>query len=140
MIEGKAAQVANGQMMGAVSGHERILVVDDEQDVADVVSIGLDRLGYEVATVQDPAEAVEIFKEDPNAWDVVISDQVMPGMRGLEVLAAMKCLRPSVRFILCTGFSDGATERMALDAGAAAFFVKPVLPEQLAAAVRRLIG
>jgi DNA-binding NtrC family response regulator len=99
--------------------------VDDELDVADVVSIGLDRLGYEVAAVQDPAEAAQIFKEDPDAWDVVISDQVMPGMRGLELLAALKCLRPSVRFILCTGFSDGPTERAALDAGAGAFFLKP---------------
>ncbi len=140
LIDGEATRPPNVRSTVALSGHERILVVDDEQDVADVVSIGLDRLGYEVAAVQDPAEAVQIFMEDPDAWDVVISDQVMPGMRGLELLAALKCLRPSVAFILCTGFSDGPTERMALDAGAGAFFLKPVLPEQLAAAVRRLIG
>ena len=140
LIDGKETLASNARTIGTLSGHERILVIDDEQDIADVVSIGLERLGYEVATVQDPAEAMEIFKEDPEAWDVVISDQVMPGMHGLELLAALKRLRPSVHFILCTGFSDEAIEGMALEAGAGAFFLKPVAPEQLAAAVRRLMG
>src|SRR5215471_18158873 len=64
-------------------GSERVLVVDDEVAVTDMLTIGLDRLGYEVVGLNDPEEAAGTFKEDPTAWDVVISDQVMPGTKGL---------------------------------------------------------
>ena len=120
-------------------GHERILVVDDEQIMTDMLTIGLDRLGYEVVALNDPREAVETLREDPGAWDIVISDQVMPGMKGLTMLREMREIRGDLRFFLCTGFSDGATEAAALAAGADAFFLKPVSPERLAAAIRQMI-
>jgi PAS domain S-box-containing protein len=122
-----------------VHGHERILVVDDDVDMTDMLTIGLDRLGYEVVALNDPAEALAVFAADPSAWDVVISDQVMPGMKGLALHERLKAIRPRLRFVLCTGFSDGATEAMALTAGVDAFFLKPVSAEQLAARIRRLM-
>jgi len=122
-----------------IHGRERVLVVDDEIDMTDMLTIGLDRLGYETVALNDPAEALAMFIDDPGAWDVVISDQVMPGMKGLTLFDRLKAVRPELRFILCTGFSDGATEELALAAGVDAFFLKPVSPEQLAACVRRLV-
>jgi signal transduction histidine kinase/CheY-like chemotaxis protein len=121
-----------------VRGRERILVVDDDIDVTDMLTTGLDRLGYEVVALNDPAEALAVFGGDPSAWDVVISDEVMPSMKGLTLLSRFKAVRPSLRFILCTGFSDGDTEKAALEAGVDAYFLKPVSPEQLAACIRRL--
>jgi two-component system, cell cycle sensor histidine kinase and response regulator CckA len=59
-------------------------------------------------------------------------------MKGLTLLARLREISPALRFILCTGFSDGAGEDVALAAGADAYFLKPVSPEQLAAAIRRL--
>ncbi|HMK68373.1 MAG TPA: PAS domain S-box protein, partial [Stellaceae bacterium] len=121
-----------------LEGRERVLVVDDEVVMTDVITMALDRLGYETAAVNDPQEALEIFGEDPAAWDVVVSDQVMPGMKGLTLVQRLKAIRPSLRCILCTGFSDGATEEGAKAAGVDSFLAKPTAPEEIAAAIRKL--
>ena len=121
-------------------GRERILVVDDEADLADVITVGLERLGYEVVAMNNPEELLAVFGEDPDAWDIVISDQVMPTMKGLTLFERLKAIRATIRFILCTGFSDAASEEMARAAGVDAFFLKPVSPEQLAAGIRHLFA
>ena len=124
--------------VSALRGRERVLVVDDEPMMTDVLTTGLDRLGYESVAVNDVREVIQLFVEDPMSWDVVISDQVMPEMKGRTLCKALKKIRPSLRFILCTGFSEGLTEEEALSAGADAFFLKPVRPEEIAAAIRKL--
>lgn len=133
-----AAPLATGRSLPLLRGRERILVVDDDVDMTDVLTIGLDRLGYEVVAVNDPAEALAAFAESPT-WDVVISDQVMPATRGLALCGQLKAMQPSLCFILYTGYSEGVTEVTAHAAGADAYFLKPVSPEQLAAAIRRLM-
>jgi two-component system cell cycle sensor histidine kinase/response regulator CckA len=120
-------------------GRERVLVVDDETDIADMLSIGLERLGYEVVSANDPLEALAAFQEDPLAFDVVITDQVMLGLRGLELIGRLKKMRPDLKTILCTGYSDGATEEAALEAGADKFFQKPVDSRRAAASIRFLM-
>lgn len=121
-----------------VRGSERVLVIDDEPDVADVLVIGLGRLGYRVTAFNDPVAAVAAFEHSPDAWDVVISDQVMPRLDGFAVFSRLKAIRPSLRFILCTGFAAAATEEHAADIGIDAFFIKPVAPERLAQSIRAL--
>ncbi|HEV2548735.1 MAG TPA: ATP-binding protein [Stellaceae bacterium] len=118
-------------------GRERILVVDDEVDITDMLSIGLERMGYEVAALNDPTETLELVAEDPSLWHAAIIDHLMPGMQGATLAAKLKSLHPELVIILCTGLDDGAVRRQA---GAAidAFFVKPVEPEQLAAAIREM--
>jgi PAS domain S-box-containing protein len=118
-------------------GHERVLIVDDDGDFRDVLSIGLDRLGYEVAALDDPEAALAAFAEHPEAWDVVISDQIMSAMTGVSLLERLKALRPGLCFLLCSG--DGGSETAARSGGAAAFFMKPVSPEEIAKAIRRMI-
>jgi len=120
-------------------GHERILIVDDEQDIVDMLSIGLSRLGYETVGVNDPIEAVAAFEEDPMAWDVVVTDQVMPSMRGLELIRRLKSIRPDIRTVLCTGYSDGANEAISLAAGADAFLLKPLDAMRIAPSIRKLM-
>jgi PAS domain S-box-containing protein len=133
-----AAAGAEPEHAERLAGRERILVVDDDADIIDVVTTGLDRLGYEAVGVADATEALAAYRADPAAWDVVISDQVMPRMKGLALLAQLRALNPKARFILCTGFSDSASERVAREAGVDGYFLKPVPIGQLAAAIRAL--
>ena len=121
-------------------GTETILVVDDEADIGDMLAIGLRRLGYRVTALADPAVALAAFEQTPDAWDVVISDQVMPAMKGMTLHARLKAIRPSQCFMLITGFSDAANETSVLAAGVDAFFLKPVSPAEVAASIRRIVA
>lgn len=103
-----------------------VMVIDDERDFADATAIGLRRMGYDAVAFNDPLEALKRFNEHPDFWGSVISDERMPGMSGLQLLEEMKRLRPSVDFILCSGYTDGTIERAAFDRGASHFFLKPV--------------
>ncbi|MSO97849.1 MAG: response regulator [Rhodospirillaceae bacterium] len=121
-----------------VSGTERVLIVDDDADLAEATALMLAKYGYETTALDSPLEALRLFSNDPNAWDVVITDQVMPEMRGLVLIKQIKAIRPDISVILCTGFSDTANEATALTAGAGAFFKKPLDVRSLAQAIRRL--
>ena len=122
------------------SGQERVLVIDDETMITEMLEIGLTRLGYAVTTVNDPAEALGMYAASPTAWDVVVSDQVMPGVKGSALFTQMKAINAELRFILCTGYSDAMTKPASLATGIDAFFHKPVGPELLAATIRQLCG
>jgi PAS domain S-box-containing protein len=119
-------------------GRERVLIVDDEIDITDMLSIGLERLGYEVAALNDPAEALEVVAEEPRLWDVVVTDHLMPNITGLEFGAKLKALRANVIVILSSGLDDGRIAQKARQHGLDAFFPKPVEPEQIAAAIREI--
>ena len=70
----------------ALGGHERILFVDDEPALVEVADTVLSRLGYKVTTRTDPLEALEAFLEDPDGYDIVVTDQTMPEMTGLDLV------------------------------------------------------
>nr|WP_246462963.1 PAS domain-containing sensor histidine kinase [Nitrospirillum iridis] len=116
----------------------RILVVDDAAEMGDMLLEGLSRRGHEVAVCETPAEALEVFEENPQAFDAVVSDQTMPGMTGLALIALLKARRPDLPCVLYTGYSERSDERAVLAAGADAFFLKPVVVERLAAKVEAL--
>jgi signal transduction histidine kinase/ActR/RegA family two-component response regulator len=120
-------------------GTERILIVDDEPDIVDMLSIGLERLGYETVGVSDPLEALAAFEEDPNAWDIVITDEVMPGMRGLELIRKLKAIRPEIRIVLCTGYSDTPNDEIIRGNGIDVFLLKPVDAAAIASKLRELM-
>ncbi len=122
-----------------LKGSERILVVDDQQDILDVFTIGLERIGFEVACSNDPNEALELFEEEPDLWDVVITDQVMPGMRGTELLKKMRLIRPNLRTVLCTGFGELATDEPLSLESVDISLMKPIQPNVLAEHIRILV-
>ncbi len=123
-----------------VTGRGMILIVDDESEVADMVSIGLERLGYEAGVCAGGGEAIEVFADTPDLWRAVISDQIMPDMRGMELIRRIKEIRPDVPCILCTGYSDTLIEETALAGGADAFFQKPVSASRLGRVLADLLG
>jgi CheY-like chemotaxis protein len=123
--------------LSSIRGRERILIVDDEIDVADAMSLALHKFGYETAPVYGSTEALEIFAEDPMAWDVVVTDQMMPHMKGIQLTRKLKRLNAGVEVVLCTGYSDSLTEQKAKLAGASAFLYKPAAPELVAQVIRQ---
>ncbi len=133
------AEMPLAPVTAEIRGHERILVVDDEPDLADMLAIGLERLGYEVVSLTDPREALATVRDDPTAWDVVVADQVMPRLRGTALIAELKALRPEIWTILCTGFYDDTADIVAREQGADAVLRKPIELQELAHAIRLLI-
>ncbi|MBL8643967.1 MAG: PAS domain S-box protein [Rhodospirillaceae bacterium] len=118
----------------------RVLIVDDEADLADAVSILLSKAGFEAAPVYSPQEAISVFAEDPMAWDLVLTDQVMPKMKGVALAKKLLKLRPSLPIILYTGYSDSASEDVVKAAGIRTLLFKPVegslLVQHISAALR----
>jgi PAS domain S-box-containing protein len=117
-----------------------ILVVDDEDLVATMIARSLERLGYEVACTTDSDDALEAFAEDPNAFDLVVTDQTMPSISGMDLAKRLLAIRPDLPIILCTGFSETVNEGTARAAGIAVFLTKPVHPSDLAAEVARVFA
>ena len=104
-------KVAGGPPSDAVSdetlptGAERILFVDDEESLVEVGEEILAELGYEVMSQTSSAEALALLRDDPSRFDVVITDQTMPELTGLELAKEILAIRPDLPVILCTGFS-----------------------------------
>lgn len=130
---------AESQTAPAARGRERVLIVDDEDDIRDVYMIGLERLGFEVACCHDPIEALAFFAEDPMVWDVVVSDEIMPGICGTEMLRQMRALRPKLPTILCTGFGELVTNAPVSMDHVDLALSKPIEPKKLAEHIRALV-
>jgi CheY-like chemotaxis protein len=96
-------------------------------------------LGYQVTSTTNSLEAFETFKKNPDRFDLVITDQTMPKMSGLELVAELLKIRPDIPIILCTGYSSKITDKMAKEIGLADFFMKPFDTEQLAMIVRKTL-
>ncbi|MBM3514343.1 MAG: response regulator [Alphaproteobacteria bacterium] len=122
-----------------VSGTERVLIIDDEIDLADAMSEMLSLMGYEVLPVYDPEEAVQLFRESSESWNIVLTDQIMPKLTGVGVIKRIKAIRPDIPIMLYSGFSD-ITVQQAIDAGASACLQKPIPAELVAAKIRELFA
>ena len=112
----------------------RVLIVDDDLDAAEATAVALTRAGCEVSVTDDPLEALEAISEDPNVWDVAVTDETMPQMKGSDLIAKVKARLPDFPIVLHTGsasFSEGAARAK----GADAFVAKPADPERLIEAV-----
>ena len=120
-------------------GTERILFVDDEDIQVRAMNKLLEHLGYRVVGVSDPRAALELFRRQPEAFDLAIMDQTMPSMAGLELAREILKLRPGLPVILCTGYSESVDEAQALASGISAFMLKPFSVTEIAEAIRRVL-
>ncbi|MBI5591703.1 MAG: PhnD/SsuA/transferrin family substrate-binding protein [Deltaproteobacteria bacterium] len=121
------------------TGCERILLVDDEEPIASVLQMMLERLGYHVIIRTSSPDALADFKADPFKFDLVISDRGMPNMTGDQLAMELIAIRPGIPIILCTGFSSEKDERHAKDMGIKGFLMKPVATGDLATMVRKVL-
>jgi len=121
------------------TGSERILFIDDEAALADAGKRLLEAVGYEVVTRTSSVEALELFKSQPDRFDLVITDMTMPTLTGDKLAREMMTIRSDLPIILCTGFSARMSETTALDLGIRAYVTKPVLIRQIAETIRMVL-
>ncbi|MEW6291249.1 MAG: transporter substrate-binding domain-containing protein [Thermodesulfobacteriota bacterium] len=132
--------MAEVEVVGPVPrGHERILMVDDEEEIIAVSRQILEELGYTVTAVTDSIEAWHIFQRHPQGYDLVITDMTMPGMTGAELAMKILGLRSGMQIMLCTGFSEQISEEKAKSLGIKAYITKPVLRNDFAMVIRRTL-
>lgn len=120
-------------------GTERILVVDDEPAITEMVSQWLAQLGYTVTTSNNSVEALALVRENPSGFDLIITDQTMPFMPGSELAKEALAIRPDLPIILCTGYSAILTEEKAKEIGIKRYAYKPLQGNELARVVREIL-
>ena len=116
------------------TGH--ILYVDDEEAIASVGHDLLTSIGYTVTTCTSSRDALEIFRQSPERFDLVITDMTMPNMTGANMAREMLKLQPEIPIILTTGFSEKIDEKEAKKIGIREFLLKPVTLNDLSLAVK----
>jgi PAS domain S-box-containing protein len=121
-------------------GHESILLVDDEQPLVEIGKQMLERLGYTVAARTSSVEALALFNAQPNRFDLVITDIVMPNMTGEKLAEKLMDIRADIPVILCTGYSEKFTRRQASNMGIRSFLMKPLVMQDLANTVRQALA
>jgi CheY-like chemotaxis protein len=100
----------------------------------------LERLGYEAVAISSSQEALDSFRNQPDHFDLVVTDQTMPKMTGAELAEEILKLRGDIPIILCTGHSDTVNEVIARNLGIRGFLMKPLGMEKLATMVSELLG
>jgi PAS domain S-box-containing protein len=121
-------------------GRGRILLVDDEPSVVKMASGILERLGYTVMTAENGTKAWDVFERAPSELDLVITDQTMPDITGIELARKMMETRKDIPVILFTGYSRSVSAETARAAGIDEFLMKPVERKTLAETVRRVLS
>lgn len=124
----------------ASTGHGRILVVEDEPHLAELYSMNLESLGYEVTVLENGLEASERFHDDPDAFDLVITDHAMPLMTGKQIISQVQSLRPNLPIILASGYVELMDPSQESDLGVRKFLVKPFGAEDLRNAVEECLA
>jgi PAS domain S-box-containing protein len=122
------------------AGGERILFVDDEKMLVEMAETMLERMGYSVTARTSSLEALTTFQNQPNAFDLVITDYSMPAMTGMDLALRMLQIRPQLPIILCTGFSSTISEEKARAAGIKGFAMKPVAMKELSALICKVLN
>ncbi len=120
-------------------GTERVLFVDDEAVIADLTERLLAALGYKVTAMTDPTAALKLLATDPFAFDLLITDQNMPLMTGIELAKKAIALNAALPVILCTGYSSPVDEQEAIAAGVRKLSMKPIRKRELGQIIRRVL-
>ncbi len=136
---GAAEKKEQGEAGGVPLGTERILLVDDEPAVAEMASRTLRRLGYEVTSAISGRAALETFLKEPARFDLVITDQTMPDLTGIDLAQRMLQVRKDLPVILITGHSETVSPEKATSVGISEFVMKPVSKREMAETVRRVL-
>ncbi|WP_320041564.1 response regulator [uncultured Desulfobacter sp.] len=121
------------------TGSERILFVDDEPSIAHMCCQMLERFGYSVTCSISSVEALDLFQEKPDNFDLVITDMTMPKMTGDKLAAELMKIRQDIPVILFTGYSKKMSDKSAADLGIKAFAYKPIDQADLVKMVRKIL-
>ena len=117
----------------------RILFVDDEEALTQLGQKMLEQLGHEAVVHTNSIQALQVFRADPDRYDVVITDQTMPRLTGEMLAHDLLSIRPKLPIILCTGFSHIMTPEKARAMGIQAYLIKPILIHELALILQQVL-
>ncbi|PIE02611.1 MAG: hypothetical protein CSA81_06395 [Acidobacteria bacterium] len=109
----------------------RVLFLDDEEILVEVISEGLRSYGFSVLSFTDSLEALVAFKQSPDEVDIVLTDLVMPKLSGIEFARQVMKIRPEIPVVLCTGFIEKEDREVAFSHGVKSVLMKPVLIEAI---------
>ncbi len=121
------------------TGSEKILLIDDEVILLKMVTQMIERIGYNVVGKAGSIEALELFKNNSEDFDLVITDMAMPKMSGDILAREIIQIRPDIPIILCTGHSDRIDESRAQDNGIRALITKPFEKKEIAKTIRKVL-
>lgn len=122
-----------------LEGKERILLIDDDEELVQMTAAALGSMGYVVDSFTRPEVAAEHFSTQAARYDLVITDQVMPEMSGMELVRELLDTRPDVAIVMLTGYGEGVTDEQAKLAGVSEYLMKPVSFHALTQAIRRCL-
>jgi len=117
--------------IAASSEGANILLVDDERILVEVISEGLRAYGFNVTPFSDSEEALKAFSEDPEYYDLILTDFMMPKASGLELGSRVLEIRPDIPVVLCTGYLEKEEEDIAMEMGIKKVLRKPILIKTL---------
>jgi PAS domain S-box-containing protein len=127
------------EFMDLPRGDERILFIDDEEILVDLGCEILKKLGYRVESTTSPDHALEIFRRRPDRFDLVITDLTMPRLTGDKLAVKLMQIRPDIPIILCTGYNESISKERVKDLGIRALEKKPLVIQELAGTIRRVM-
>jgi len=136
----KPAEVAPEAPETLPGGNERILVIDDEAVIARMCHQMLTNYGYQVTLQISSREALSLFKNHPEEFDLVLTDMTMPDMNGDKLAAEMKKIRPDIPVILCSGYSKNISEERISEIGINAYIRKPFVKNELLKTIRKMLN
>jgi PAS domain S-box-containing protein len=118
---------------------KRVLMVDDNQDFAEMTGMGLSGLSFEVVLQTSAVSALDTFFAGQDDFDIVVLDQVMPDMTGLDLARKIRKIRPAIPIVLLSGLTERVDAEEAEAAGISAFLTKPATPRELACVIREML-
>jgi CheY-like chemotaxis protein len=124
----------------ALPGHETILVAEDEEGVRRLATIALQAQGYTVIAVSSGSQALVASTEHDGPIHVLVTDLVMPDIGGRELAVRMRAMRPAIRVLYMSGYTDDAVVRSGVGHAADAFLPKPFTPQLLASKVSAVLS
>jgi len=135
----KVGREKSHQTDDIVGGTEKILIVDDDDIIVNLEQKQLESLGYRVIALTSSVKAVEIFRQQYQDIDLVITDMTMPQITGSDLAKEMLSIKPTIPIILCTGFSELIDKKKALAIGIKEYLMKPMLKKDLARIIRKIL-
>ena len=117
--------------------NKTILIVDDEENLAKLLAEMLDTNGCQCEIYTSPLEALTAFQAEPNKFDLIISDQTMPELTGLEMIKRIRIIRPDIPAIISTGYSNSIDNRIANE-NDISLLNKPLLSADLTTAINKI--
>ena len=120
----------------------RLLIVDDDSDIVQVLKLGLQKNRFSVTVFTNPEEALQSFKSDAKSYCVVVSDMRMPSLSGIQLAKKVKEINPNVKVVLMTGFEirDDEFSKVFPSTSVDGFVQKPVGIKELANKILSIIG